>query len=413
MTPSLWGGLVLHQHGTSRPPVPPSSDGVVVTATLTGTMTSSLYESEIVAGGQTLIVTLTNSTWVASGTAFDAQRQNILNGIVSAQGEANGWNAVRSGLAVTDVVRTSATVVTITLDALATYSVTANETLTMTVPAGAIAANVATVATPTVTITEGAAVAWLGNLPSGYTLVDEFPFTAAIPGTPNTDRLIPSTNWGMIADHNLSGVSNIALVSDPTAPHSPNGVWQWTELAGQWDGGTYGGPATDNSATGVGGGTGWGNLYYNPSFSCTKLYACWYSKLSPGFWVHDISHKYINMWTDASGGGNLLVQLGHNGRYFEFFDVYGPNSFPPQISVPPPSDQWFLQEFQVELGNPGIIRIWIDGVLKTEYTNLQIGSTPGSEHINGFGVFHFMGGGGYHQIADQTHTHDHVVFYTA
>jgi hypothetical protein len=165
MTPGMWGGLVLHQHGTSRPPVPPSSSPPV-TAALTGTMTADLYESEIVAGGQTLLITLTNDTWVASGTAFNAQRQNILNGISSAQSEATGWNALQSGLAVTDVVRTSATVVTITLDALATYAITAAETLTVVVPGTAVNATHAITADTTLTIIVGAPA-------SSGTLVDD------------------------------------------------------------------------------------------------------------------------------------------------------------------------------------------------------------------------------------------------
>jgi hypothetical protein len=139
--------------------------GVVVppTAALTGTMTSGLYESEIVAGGETLVITLTNSTWVAAGSTFDTERQNILNGIVSAQSEATGWNAVRSGLAVTTVVRTSNTVATITLGSLATYAITTNETITVMVPGTAVQGALTIVASPTLTIIDGVA-GGAGNL---------------------------------------------------------------------------------------------------------------------------------------------------------------------------------------------------------------------------------------------------------
>jgi hypothetical protein len=109
-----------------------------ITAALTGTVTDD-NESDIRAGGSTLILTLTNDTWVAAGAAFDAQRQNIIDGLDSAQAEAAGWDAVvKAGLAVTDVVRTSATVVTITLPAFGGYNITATEFITATIPATAV-----------------------------------------------------------------------------------------------------------------------------------------------------------------------------------------------------------------------------------------------------------------------------------
>jgi len=52
-----------------------------VTATLSGTVTASITESDIVTGGKTIILTLTGDTFVAAGTAFDAQRQAIINGL--------------------------------------------------------------------------------------------------------------------------------------------------------------------------------------------------------------------------------------------------------------------------------------------------------------------------------------------
>lgn len=124
-----------------------------VTAALTGTAASSLSEEEVVAGGKTIILTLTNDTWVASGGTFDAQRQNIINGIDSAQSEATGWDVeVKAKQAVTGVVRTSDTVVTITLGAQAAYNITSQETITATIPASAVTGGVAIVASPTFTV---------------------------------------------------------------------------------------------------------------------------------------------------------------------------------------------------------------------------------------------------------------------
>lgn len=87
-------------------------------------------------------------------TVFDDIRQAIINGIDSAQAEGTGWDAVvKAGLPVTAVVRTSDTVVTITLPAFASYDITADETVTATVPAVAVASVLPIVATPTFSIT--------------------------------------------------------------------------------------------------------------------------------------------------------------------------------------------------------------------------------------------------------------------
>lgn len=122
-------------------------------AAVSGTLLNA-DESDIVTGGNTLIITLTDDTWVAAGATFDAQRQNIINGVTSAQSETTGWNnEVRDNEVVGSVVRTSDTVVTITWSASASYDITANETITVTVPATALTGAQAVVATPTVTVT--------------------------------------------------------------------------------------------------------------------------------------------------------------------------------------------------------------------------------------------------------------------
>jgi hypothetical protein len=134
-------------------PIWAGSEGSV--AAITGTAIPVLSEANVVAGGKTIIITLSGDTWVAAGATFEAERQAIIDGLTSAQAEATGWNAeVRDNMAVTDVVRTSATVVTITLPASAGYDVTAPETITVTVPASAVTANEAYVAAPTFLVTQ-------------------------------------------------------------------------------------------------------------------------------------------------------------------------------------------------------------------------------------------------------------------
>ena len=108
------------------------------TATLTGTITTA-DEADIVAGGKTIILTLTGDTWVAAGATFDAQRQPVLDGLTSAQTETTGWNnEVRDKEVVTAVARTSDTVVTITLSAQSGFDITADDNITDTIPAAAL-----------------------------------------------------------------------------------------------------------------------------------------------------------------------------------------------------------------------------------------------------------------------------------
>jgi len=139
------------------------------TSVLSGTITASVNEDDITTGGKTLIITITGDTFKAAGTGpigSTADTQALIDGIVSAQSETNGWNAERSGIATTDFVRTSATVATLTVPALATYDITAQETLTVTVPTAALTTGAgAIVSTPTFTISavSGFQTAWARN----------------------------------------------------------------------------------------------------------------------------------------------------------------------------------------------------------------------------------------------------------
>jgi len=116
--------------------------GASISAALTGTaITGGVTESEIVTGGETIIITLTGDTWVATVGADNEITDALIAGIVSAQGEAAGWNAVvKENMVYGDITRTSDTVVTITLAAEATYEITADETITITIPATALTA---------------------------------------------------------------------------------------------------------------------------------------------------------------------------------------------------------------------------------------------------------------------------------
>jgi hypothetical protein len=127
------------------------------TVALTGTALASITEANIVTGGKTIIITLTNDTFIAAGTGpigSTANTQAIIDGLTSAQSEGTGWNAeVRDKEVTSAVVRTSSTVCTITLTAQAAYDVTAQETITVTIPAAGLVTSASpVVATPTFTV---------------------------------------------------------------------------------------------------------------------------------------------------------------------------------------------------------------------------------------------------------------------
>lgn len=141
-----------------------------VQAVVTGTATAGITEADIVAGGKTIIITLSNDTWIAAGAgSFDLQRDEIIAGLDSAQSEALGWDLqVKALQSLGGVVRTSDTVVTVTLDASALYNITATETITVTVPSTALLGGVANVvATPTFTVIQAGGAAtypgWYGQ----------------------------------------------------------------------------------------------------------------------------------------------------------------------------------------------------------------------------------------------------------
>lgn len=93
------------------------------------------------------------------GGRFEVIVDVLLAGLDSAQSEATGWDAVvKASLAAADIELVSPTVVTLTLPAAPSYNITADETLTWTVPAAALESGSPIVATPTVQVTAGVTV---------------------------------------------------------------------------------------------------------------------------------------------------------------------------------------------------------------------------------------------------------------
>jgi hypothetical protein len=191
--------------------------GSAESVALTGTISDGATTTEIKAGGETAIITLTNTTWVASGSTFNAQRQNIINGFVSASSDANGWNNRRADFPVTDVVRTSDTVVTVTFSASSNFAIGATETITLTVPASAIVHGTALVATPTFAITPRFATSgtWISpaiNLSS----VSELIYCSI-----GWEQTTPS-NTSVTMEYSIDGGSNYTTATNGSCPLTLN-----------------------------------------------------------------------------------------------------------------------------------------------------------------------------------------------
>lgn len=138
------------------------------TAAVTGTLaTGTKTQADVKAGGQTIILTLTGDTFL---TPFDSTITAALTaGVDAASSPATGWNTVVRDAAVNPItwVRTSATVATGTLAANPSYAITADEVLTVTIPASALTGGVAIIATPTITIHEGAVLSAYSGTTNG------------------------------------------------------------------------------------------------------------------------------------------------------------------------------------------------------------------------------------------------------
>ena len=193
------------------------------TSAITGTAVPTQTEADIITGGKTIILTLTNDTFVAAGTGpigSTADTQAIIDGLDSAQVEATGWNAeVRDKEVTTAVVRTSDTVCTITLTASALYNITATETITATIPAAVLVTSaIDVVSAPTFTVTHVVTVSSITTEPlknnTGQLLASEVGVLADVYNT--TDGTLVIRKTGLTSD--VSGIVTFtdALISAAT-----------------------------------------------------------------------------------------------------------------------------------------------------------------------------------------------------
>ncbi len=143
----LGAGMTYRHHGQAL-------WDLVPTVALTGTaVAGGVEEADIVTGGETLILTLTNGEWDLLLGGDNALTTALIAGITGDDGGATGWDdevAILHGT----VVRTSDTVVTITLPASAAYAILVDEDISVVVPASVVPIADVALAVKTFTITE-------------------------------------------------------------------------------------------------------------------------------------------------------------------------------------------------------------------------------------------------------------------
>jgi hypothetical protein len=114
----------------------------IPTITVTGTAISGgVLETAIVAGGETLIFTLTNGTW-ASSIVDDLVPVSVSGFVDGSVSGGTGWDAqVSAEIGTGDLARTDDVTVTLTIPEAASYAISGDETVTFSFPQSLIAVN--------------------------------------------------------------------------------------------------------------------------------------------------------------------------------------------------------------------------------------------------------------------------------
>jgi len=136
--------------------ITPAGSTAAVTGTIIGTSSSPASEANIVSGGNTMIYTLTNDTWVYDIATNSAKYNLLFDNLAltsGGTGEDSQWTAVITALkSAGSIVRTSDTVVTITLPSVSTYHITAAQIITPAIPLSLVGSGVSPVLSSSFTI---------------------------------------------------------------------------------------------------------------------------------------------------------------------------------------------------------------------------------------------------------------------
>jgi len=342
----------------------PDGPGPVVSLAVTGTLAGST-EAQMVTGGRTTILTLTNDTWVASGATFNAIRQAIINEQTASATPTNGFNnEVRDNEVVGSVARTSDTVVTITWSAAASYSIATPETITSSAPASALVTSIVLITgTPNALITAAET-----NL-SGLFFHENFE-AISLGVNPNT----------------ISGLQDFTAASEISSDEFLSGTRACKNVS--LTAGTEGFPigfVAPFSTNLVEGDESWFRIpIFIPVGSDLD---------APGFKL-----KWMRGQTQTAAGENK----GYNDIYYndgpDAFDFIKEGVFDwSNLSTGTPNGmefgKWIFWEYYIKYSaTVGIIRYWKDGILVNELLNEQTLTDSTDEGTAQFFITYWNGG---------------------
>jgi hypothetical protein len=170
-------------------------------------------------------------------------------------------------------------------------------------------------------------------------------------------------------------------------------VWVVDHPAGVYDGGIEG-----VGSNGHGSGSLGFAVYSGPN----NFYLAWTIRFSSNFQWHMVSHKMMRAGLNGTG---LLGMYLHSGSGWVRLSAEGLGiGYEPQVNTELTRGVWHMIEIQAEGGNPGVLKVWVDGELRTNYTNLEVPSMTSNE----MALDAFMGGGGMTVIADMYYELDHM-----
>jgi hypothetical protein len=245
------------------------------------------------------------------------------------------------------------------------------------------------------------------NRPSNYTNVTaEMDFGQAVPAGPppsGVDRVVSGANkgrWAVIYDEaEMGGTgSNWSQMTDATAPLG-GGVWRLR----QGPPGPYGG-----GVLGQGPGFGFGNVFTTSvPGNANELYFSLRIKWDANYEYHPISTKFL--WFSPGG---ILIQLHEGGNWLrpEILDAGYEWWGTPQVNTQPQWGVWHHIEVLIKRGNQGSIQIWMDGQLRSNFTNIRVPLANGA--WADFNLTGHLGGGGMTKTRDSYYWIDHILIAT-
>jgi uncharacterized protein YjdB len=280
-----------------------------------------------------------------------------------------------TGTTVTGVTYTwsssNSSMASVSSSGLVTGVAAGSATITVSAAGKTATANVTVTGTTTSTGSLG-----YGNQPSGATTISERAFNAlAEDGWPSP--LLYNGGQG-------------AITTDASAPKSPSNVLQVTFPAGF--------PAGDQPYDQA--------ILLDGSAQYTQLYGSIWLKYSPGFAVDGAGIlKILYMWASddkpslclcvnnyTAGGGNFTPQLGLQ-------DATNQNLIPNvsgQVGYGFPTGQWVRLEFLLVMNSPGqsngVAKVWANGVLVTNFTNVDFVSSSTQEYWHKLEIAPYWGG---------------------